>query len=328
MILTRHGLGPRSPTHSLYKTHSFGCTGPPFNISPQSSLGMAASLPPLPKIEGDVDLFLDVFTHNSLRMQSAPMNEEYGNTDRLAVLGATVLRLAIATHFFRKKPQLSAEDIEKEIDKNLSDDIVDKWMNQYNLKTKLRIAPSEMKRIGDVKEMRKVFETYVGALYIRNGLHAVQPWISRLIDPNAMVEEPTVVVPPSSARTYAPIPPPSSAGSSRTTSSMSYQPAPPKSPPPPIPPPYSMGSSSSQFQAAGSQNSSMYNMVTVALMNQKASQMGYQVTYPAEHTGPPHNPIWTVRCCLNNREYGRGTGKSQKIAKDEAARKTWAAMGW
>jgi dsRNA-specific ribonuclease len=71
----------------------------------------AAGLPPLPKIEGDVDLFLDVFTHNSLRMPSAPMNEEYGNTDRLAELGANVLRLAVATHFFRKKPLLQSKEI-------------------------------------------------------------------------------------------------------------------------------------------------------------------------------------------------------------------------
>ena len=72
---------------------------------------MAGALPPLPKIEGDVDLFLDVFTHNSLRMESAPMNEEYGNTDRLAELGASTLKLAVATHFFRQKPLLSADEI-------------------------------------------------------------------------------------------------------------------------------------------------------------------------------------------------------------------------
>ncbi|KAJ2935175.1 hypothetical protein H1R20_g1976, partial [Candolleomyces eurysporus] len=108
---------------------------------------MAGALPPLPKIEGDVDLFLDVFTHNSLRMESAPMNEEYGNTDRLAELGASTLKLVVATHFFRQKPLLSAEEIAD----HLSDEIVDQWMAKYNLKTKLRIAPAEMKRIHDVK---------------------------------------------------------------------------------------------------------------------------------------------------------------------------------
>ncbi|RXW24466.1 hypothetical protein EST38_g1373 [Candolleomyces aberdarensis] len=91
---------------------------------------------------------------------------------------------------------------------------------------------------------------------------------------------------------------------------------------------YSKGPPGFQGLVPQGSSSQVYNMVTVALMNQKASQMGYQVTYPAEHSGPPHNPLWTVRCCLNNKEYGRGSGKSQKIAKDEAARKAWAAMGW
>jgi len=31
---------------------------------------------------------------------------------------------------------------------------------------------------------------------------------------------------------------------------------------------------------------------------------------------------------MNGQEYGRGSGKSQKIAKEEAARQAWAAMGW
>lgn len=149
--------------------------------------------------------------------------------------------------------------------------------------------------------MRKVFETYVGALFIRNGLPTIQPWISRLIDPNAPVVEETPASPPANApRAYAPLPPSSSysSASSRASNSVpmsSYQPAPPKSPPPPIPPPY-MNTGPGGFHMPPP-TMQAYSMVTVALMNQKASQMGYQVTYPAEHTGPPHNPIWTVRCC-------------------------------
>ena len=68
-------------------------------------------LPPLPKIDGDVDLLLDVYTHKSLRFGGAPMNDEYGDTERLAELGDKVLKLAVAFHFYSKKPMLSAEDI-------------------------------------------------------------------------------------------------------------------------------------------------------------------------------------------------------------------------
>jgi len=31
---------------------------------------------------------------------------------------------------------------------------------------------------------------------------------------------------------------------------------------------------------------------------------------------------------VNGQERGRGIGKSQKIAKEEAARQAWAAMRW
>lgn len=70
-----------------------------------------ANLPPLPKIEGDVDLVLDVYTHNSLRFGGAPLNEDYGDTDRLAELGAKILELAVTFHFYSKKPMMISTDI-------------------------------------------------------------------------------------------------------------------------------------------------------------------------------------------------------------------------
>lgn len=70
------------------------------------------SLPPLPKIEGDVDLLLDVFTHGSLRYgQNVGMNDEYGDTDRLAELGNRILDLAVTFHYFSKRPIISATDV-------------------------------------------------------------------------------------------------------------------------------------------------------------------------------------------------------------------------
>jgi hypothetical protein len=70
-----------------------------------------ATLPPLPRILGDVDLLLDVYTHKSLIFGGAPMNEEYGDTDRLAELGARVLDLAVTFHFYLRKPMLAAHEI-------------------------------------------------------------------------------------------------------------------------------------------------------------------------------------------------------------------------
>lgn len=93
-------------------------------------------------------------------------------------------------------------------------------------------------------------------------------------------------------------------------------------------------------------NTSQPSPMTLALLNQTAMQKGCSVTYPADSAGQPHQPTWTVRCCsksttlyfhwigklnrnlVNGEEYGRGVGRSQKLAKEEAARQAWANLGW
>ena len=73
-----------------------------------------STLPPLPKIDGDIDLMLDVYTHSSLRPNGATprMNETYGDTLRLEQLGAKVLDLAVTIHLYNERPLLNtAEEI-------------------------------------------------------------------------------------------------------------------------------------------------------------------------------------------------------------------------
>ncbi|KAF9566996.1 hypothetical protein CPC08DRAFT_627565 [Agrocybe pediades] len=247
------------------------------------------ALPPLPRIDGDVDLMLDVHTHPSLRHPSTPPNPDYGDTTRLAELGSKVLDLAVTYHFLQERPFLDTETRKRRKEEILSPENLDNWLKQYGLKDKLRVAPSDMHILSDLQEMSTYFHVYVGALYIRNGLGLIQTWVSGLINPNLPVKLPSSSVP----------------------EHLSQVPA---SPPPPLPgnPPVS----------------SPLSLVTLALVNQTASQKGYQVSYQAEQAGPPHQPTWSVRCFLNGTECGRGMGKSQKQAKEEAARQAWATMGW
>ena len=73
---------------------------------------MMSNLPPIPEIGGDVDLLLEVYTHASLRDPNhTQMNAEYGDTDRLAELGAGALDLAVTNYFYSVKPFLSVTDI-------------------------------------------------------------------------------------------------------------------------------------------------------------------------------------------------------------------------
>ncbi|KIM47267.1 hypothetical protein M413DRAFT_440728 [Hebeloma cylindrosporum] len=241
-----------------------------------------STLPPLPKIDRDgdgPDLMLDVYTHSSLRgARSTVMNDTYGDTLRLEQLGAKVLDLAVTVHLYNERPTLNtAEEIRTRSIELTSFPIIDAWLNSYGLKAKLRIAPSERDAVlNDPLEMIKFFHIYVGAAYICNNQEVVQNWISRLIDPNAVI-----------------------------MTSLPSAPIGPQGPP-----------------------ANTLSFITVALVNQTASQKGIQITFLATSEGQAHQPIWTVRCCMDGEEKGIGIGKSQKIAKEEAARQAFVAMGW
>ncbi|KAJ7161437.1 hypothetical protein C8R43DRAFT_335579 [Mycena crocata] len=240
-------------------------------------------IPALPKIEGDVDIILDIYTHHSLKGNNT-MNSEYGDTERLVELGRKVLDMTLVVHLFHKHPLLVAEEISSQSKTAVSDVNLREWLTAYDTKTKFRAAPGACDILESPEDMRKFFHAYIGALYIRNGINQVQAWVSALVDPEADVNS------------FA-------------------------TPPPPVgmPPPLPQNTSSPQPNTG---------LSLLALLNQTATQNRLSVTYPAEQTGPPHAPTWSVRCQINNIDKGRGTGKSQKLAKEEAARQAMKAMGW
>ncbi|KAJ7446511.1 hypothetical protein B0H11DRAFT_2085064 [Mycena galericulata] len=239
------------------------------------------NIPNLPKIEGDVDIILDIYSHSSLKNNS-PMNEEYGDIDRLAELGGKALEMALTVHFFYKRPMLFASQITDEAKMAISDDKLRDWLAAYGIQTKYRTLPGSPALLDSSEDMRRFFYAYIGALYIRNGNDRVQAWISALVDPNADVN---------------------SFGS----------PPPPQGAPPPLP--------HSSPQNFGSQN-------VLAILNEAAQRNGISVTYSADHTGPAHAPTWSVTCLIKGIEKGRGSGSSQKAAKETAARQALQAMGW
>jgi len=146
-----------------------------------------AELPPLPTIVGE-DLLLDIYTHKSLIPSGAPMNEEYGDTDRLADLGARVLDLAVTFHLHSKRPMLSALEVDQQRAQAITDENIEHWLTVYGIRQKLRFAPSESASVGSPNELRRFFHTYIGAVQIRNGMHTIQRWISQLVDPDIDVE--------------------------------------------------------------------------------------------------------------------------------------------
>jgi hypothetical protein len=119
-----------------------------------------------------------------------------------------------------------------------------------------------------------------------------------------------------------------------------FRPLPPHMAPPPQPSPLSNPLSPAQPDAP-----------FLPLFNQTASQRRLIVDYPAEFAGPPHAGRWVVKCvgthscsidasavcnssCLtvfilvNGILKGQGTGPSKQLAKEDAARIAFHAMGW
>ncbi|PPQ99570.1 hypothetical protein CVT24_005358 [Panaeolus cyanescens] len=284
-----------------------------------------SELPPLPPVEGDMELLLDVYTHPSLNQPGAPLRGDYGDTGRLSDLGAKVFDMAVTYHLFAKKPLLPLEEIKRQREDFLSAAQADSWVSAYGLKNRIRISATEIHLLDVPEQMRTYFYTYVGALYIRNG-HGplLQNWVSKLIDPTY---EADIVLPADTKSSIASLPPAYHSSSPPNQFAQSYAtPPPPAGPPPPLPgspPPNSMIPPSTSGMP-----SNMMSLITLALVNQTAAKKGVTISYTAVPQGPPHQPIWTVRCLINEQERGMGVGKSQKQAKEEAARQAWMAMGW
>jgi len=276
------------------------------------------NLPPLPKLTGEI--ILEVFTHRSLRFQGAPINEDsdYGDNERLAILGERVLETAVTDTLFRKRPMLKADEIETRRSEILSDLNYEHWVSGYKLRDKLRCSHDAVQNLGKPEELKLLFHSYVGAVYATTDMLAVQNWIGPLVDeeyepksaPDVDMDPPynpkkvrmdSYNAPPEPAAMPPPPPPPPS-----------------MNPPPMPPPPNSMN------PLAPAQQTTAF----LPLFNQTANQRRVFVEYPAVFSGPAHAGRWTVKCVVNGMEKGIGSGPSKQLAKEEAAKQAYFAMGW
>ncbi|KAJ3483127.1 hypothetical protein NLI96_g6521 [Meripilus lineatus] len=327
-----------SEASSTIKTSSHSHSPGPSLKRARSLTQSMTNLPTIPRISGD--LILTVFTHRSLRFPGAPRDDdaEYGDSDRLAVLGEKALDMAVTDALWRKRPMLKAEEIQERREHILNDATYDEWITSYKLRDKLRCTPDVFSTLRS-KEVRirpsfplfsshlsisqetsRLLFTYVGAVYAQSGQKTVQNWIGALVDPHYEPASPNEAEmdhsytsakkvkidqyssPPEPA--FPPPPPPPTG-------------APPPQPPPPPVPPMSNPLAPALPQTA-----------FLPLFNQTATQRRLPIEYPATFSGPPHAGKWSVRCLVNGIEKGSGTGASKQLAKEEAARMAYFAMGW
>lgn len=295
-------------------------------------------LPTLPKLSGMV--VLEVFTHRSLRLAC---HATYGDNERLTVLGQHVLGLIITQLLFTRKPKLKRENIEDLRRALLSDEIIDVWSRLYRLRDELRYDSSFQPSVDEPEQGRSLFLAYLGAAFEEHGLIDVQKWIRMLVQLTVAVMDgfPTIDFgddsseeqagkrlkveeasqgPSGFSLNFVPL----GKTSVKHYNPYSSQPTPPLSAPPPIPPPPPPMPSFSPNPLAPAQP----NLAFLPIFNQTAAQRGMSVEYPAMFTGPPHAGRWHVMCKVNGIEKGKGTGSSKQLAKEQAARMAYFAMGW
>ncbi|KAI6008335.1 hypothetical protein F5J12DRAFT_828118 [Pisolithus orientalis] len=304
-------------------------------------------LPPLPKLSGMP--VLAVFTHKSLRLAC---HATYDDNERLTILGQHVLDMVTTHLLFSRKPKLKNENIEVLRRTLLSDQVIDFWSRLYRLRDELRYDPSFRSSVDEPEHGRTLFLAYLAAAFEEHGLPDVQKWIRMLfqVTANVMDEFPAIDFgydaseeqagkrmkvegapqgPFSFSPNFAPL------GKSSVDIPMksiynpySSQPAPPSSAPPPIPPPPPPPIPSMPPFPPNPLAPAQPSLAFLPLFNQTAAQRGMSVEYPATFAGPPHAGRWHVICKVNGIEKGKGTGSSKQLAKEQAARTAYFAMGW
>ncbi|KAL1951472.1 hypothetical protein VTO73DRAFT_621 [Trametes versicolor] len=303
------------------KSHS---PSPNLKRSRSASVTMDPDLPPAPKIDGEA--MLEVFVHRSMKFSGAPLNGDspYGDGQRLQVLGDKVLEAAYTDVLFYKRPMLKADELKQQVETKLQED-VESWVSGYRWRDKVRHTSSV--NLSSPEETRILFNSYVGAVFVGGGYKAVRDWIGALVDPQAQPGAQSGLSPEPENKRVKVEPMGMGMGFGQPQASYWGQPPPPSmyGQPPPPPPPASAPPPLPMFNPlAPAQPHSAF----LPLFNQTAQQRRLEVQYPAQFSGPAHAGRWTVLCLVNGIEKGQGTGASKQLAKEEAARQAYHAMGW
>lgn len=69
----------------------------------------AKPLPPLPSLENK--LYVEVFSHRSIRHGRYKAHPQYGDSDRLSIMGETAVHYSVVEDLFRSKEKMSSEAI-------------------------------------------------------------------------------------------------------------------------------------------------------------------------------------------------------------------------
>lgn len=96
-------------------------------------------LPLAPKLENEV--YMEVYTHPSIKPPYGFRNDNFGDSARLAELGSHVLPMVVTWCLFSKQPLLTADEIKRNRAEILSDANINSWLTGYKMRENIRAGP-------------------------------------------------------------------------------------------------------------------------------------------------------------------------------------------
>ncbi|KAG7447587.1 ribonuclease III [Guyanagaster necrorhizus] len=301
------------------------------DLGPHDSL-----LPPLPDIKDD-NIRIQVFTHRSFFARPVHIFEDHPNdlspdNEKLEHLGDTVLGLVVTRLMLDMYPGLrvgpstkiralivgNATLADMYVIPLISDACDDVWRSslKYKLPDKLRLHPAQALTLrASTNVQADVFESFVGGLYVDQGLDCTQPWLSELFRPYVELAYNTV----------------------RMQHGLPSACAPPSPPP-----------AHNQFPARQPLGHTDLNVTEttvghLGLFNQHLQKANQQVEWIYSTHNPDSDdgeevdtemlkgikttPVWYVKVVVDGEHFGKGKGNTKKAARNEAAKEGLKKLG-
>jgi len=273
-------------------------------------------LPPLPDIK-DGNIRLQVFTHRSFYARQTRLFEDHPDdpsldNEMLEHLGDSVLGLVVTDLLRDTFPYLRVGPNAKIRARVVGNANLASISLNYRLPDRLRMHPAQVITLkASLHVQADVFESYVGGLYLDQGLEAVRLWLRPLLLPYILESYRKV------RKEYG-LPP--SDGNAPTKTAT----------------PLAQLSTNTPAEASRSMLASplaRYSTTTVghlALFNQCLHQESKSIEWVYSDSvgeGTPTTPVWVVKAIVDGDCVGRGRGSTKKAAKNEAAKEGLAKLG-
>ncbi|KAF9238836.1 ribonuclease III [Melanogaster broomeanus] len=296
--------------------------------------------PSLPPIINE-QIKMQVFTHRSFYARPNHVFEDHPDdpspdNERFEHLGDTVLSLVVTGLLIDIYPNLRVGPSTKIRALIVGNATLAEISRRYDLPAHLRLHPAQTITLrASVNIQADVFESYIGGLYVDQGLAAVEPWLKTLLRPytteayiyvrtqHGLPPLPAPVAPPLAASTST-----SSNSSGSSDHSGAPTPAPASAPDESADTRASIRSALSHRRphASGTPTTTGH----LALFNQQLQKARREVEWlysDGVGQGTDTTPIWVVRVEVDGEVFGKGRGGTKKAARNEAAKEGLVRMG-